>query len=276
MATIAYLEADNQEIYFLFFYNPDSLQVLIISDSVPYLIDKFPWNIDLSRLFDLTQDPPSIKLNAFIRRWPYLEGALIDVSSNKEPGAPPTPLNPHSVGNILVSCSLSNGRRPAIRDDNLVILKPSSKPSPDASPPGGIRHLKLVPKVPKEPRHDRPPSDLVNYISKVPTRLSWRPVLKAMYKQSRYLSFTWLKHYTGHSKRSGRFYLKGNKHLEDMTGLSDTTITKILTWLKENHFLYLRKQGFKGEGNSIWELPFTLAHTFAWRRKPRSSKTYLL
>lgn len=276
MSTITYLEADNQDLYLWFFLNPDSKKAFITSQGVPYLATKFPWQIKVSSFFDLSQDPPLINYDAFTHRWPFIDGATLDLNVQKDPSSVRPRSNPHGICNIVAAFSLAGDRWPGIRDDNLVILNPPFSGDPDRSAPGAHPDLKLVPPRLKKVRHDRIPRDVVKYFSRVPSRLPWPLLLKAMYKQSRYLSFTWLKHYTGHSKNAGRFYLKGNKHLEHITGLNPSTIKRTLTWMKRQQILKLRHRGYPGEGNSIWELPFNLAHAFAWRRKPRSSKTYLL
>lgn len=276
MPTIAYLEADNQELFFWFFLAPDSKKAFITRAGVPYLASKFPWQIKVSSFFDLSQDPPDVNHPAFIDRWPFIDGATLDLNVQKDPSCVRAISNPHGVCNIVAAFSLAGDRWPGIRDDNLVILNPPFSRGPDRTSPGVHPDLKLVPLRPKSIRHDRTPGDLFKYLSRVPSRLPWRHVLKAMYKSSLYLPLSSLEHYVGRSKKKARVYLRGNDHLADMTALSPRTVRRTLTWLKSLHFIHLRKRGYPGEGNSIWELPFTLAHTFAWRRKPRSSKTYLL
>jgi len=103
----------------------------------------------------------------------------------------------------------------------------------------------------------------------------WQPVLKAMYKRSKYLDRKRLTHYTGHHDRQGRFYLKGNESLATALGVSQETVKRVLSWLKKHGIIKLRHRGYPGEGNSIWELPFNLAHVFAWSRESSRLKTYL-
>ncbi len=119
-------------------------------------------------------------------------------------------------------------------------------------------------------RHDEGVREVLKYFSKYPTRLGWQPVVKAMYKNSRYMYIKELANYTGHYNRKGRFYLKGNEFLEDSLGVTDRTVKRALAWMKLNKVIYLRHRGYPGEGYSIWELPFNLKHVMGWKRKHKS------
>lgn len=119
----------------------------------------------------------------------------------------------------------------------------------------------------RKKRHGKPARDVLKYFSQDATRLGWQPVVKAMYKNSKYLDIKVLAHYTGHYNRKGRFYLKGNEFLADSLGVSERTVNRALAWLKLNKVIFLRHRGYPGEGYSIWELPFNFKHVKAWKRK---------
>ena len=119
-------------------------------------------------------------------------------------------------------------------------------------------------------RHDEGVREVLKYFSKYRTRLGWQPVVKAMYKNSKYLDIKVLANYTGHYNRKVRVYLKGNEFLEDSLGVSERTVKRALAWLKLNKVIYLRHRGYPGEGYSIWELPFNLKHVMGWKRKHKS------
>jgi hypothetical protein len=122
---------------------------------------------------------------------------------------------------------------------------------------------------------NRAPQDVLKYFSQLPTKLTWQPVLKAMYKHSRFISRKRLTHFTGHYDKMGRFYLKGNNFLASAVGMGRPHISPILSWMNSHSLIKLRHRGYPGEGNSIWELPFNLPHVFAWIRDPKLKKTYL-
>jgi len=132
-------------------------------------------------------------------------------------------------------------------------------------------HLQLVPdkkKAPRKVRHDKAPKDVLKYFSHIPTGLTWQPAFKKIYKLSKFLESKLLTHYTGHYNHQVRVYLKGNKALADALGISPWSLSHILSWMKSHGLIRLRHRGYPGEGNSIWELPFNLAHVFAWLRDP--------
>ena len=131
-------------------------------------------------------------------------------------------------------------------------------------------------------------------------RLRWgeaRPsefkLIRVVYREAKVMEYGDLKHYMGTKQGKSLFYLLGNKHLARITGLSHATVERGLARLrikahpdgsgagapsgsedrKARHLemLYLRKQGWKGEGYSIFELPFTPKHLKAlkvevWKR----------
>jgi len=152
-------------------------------------------------------------------------------------------------------------------------------PQPDPLPEEKRPHLHIVKsqkqQAPPKVRRNKAPKDVLKYFSKYETRLTWQPVLKYMYKRSKYLERKRLTHYTGHYNRQGRFYLKGNESMATSLGMSPWSLSHTLSWMKKQSLIYLRKRGYPGEGNSIWELPFNLAHVFAWSRESPRLKTYL-
>lgn len=125
-----------------------------------------------------------------------------------------------------------------------------------------------ISKRPKKIRHNKPPEDVVKYFTRVQTGLSWQLVYKAMYKRSRRVHTSKLNHYTGKHHRWIRGYLKGNKFLADVAGMSPWSLSHTLTWMKAQGMINLLHRGYPEEGNSIWELPVNLAHVFAWLRDP--------
>lgn len=149
------------------------------------------------------------------------------------------------------------------QDPALLALEPPYQKRPHLHLVKPKKHP-LLPKV----SHNKAPKDVLKYFSNIPTRLTWQPVLNAMYKRSKFLESKRLTQYTGHSNRHGRFYLKGNQALADALGITARHLSNILTWLASHCLIKLRHRGYPGEGNSIWELPFNLAHVFSWRREP--------
>jgi len=157
-------------------------------------------------------------------------------------------------------CTLNGGVTPERKADKKAETK---KPKLHIVPKHGDRKKKRV-------KRRKSPRDVLKYFSQDRTRLGWPAVVKAMYKKSRYLDLKYLAHYTGRHNRKARVYLKGNEFLADSLGVTERTVERALAWLKLHKVIYLRKRGYPGEGNSIWELPFNLKHVKAWKRKHKS------
>jgi hypothetical protein len=140
--------------------------------------------------------------------------------------------------------------QPATRRDNVVQLPASDKPAV---------------------RYRRPSHDVLKYFQEAPIGEEWKRMYYVMYKKSKYAPLCEVWGYAGKSKRKGRFYNQGNKELARSTGLSKYTVSRYLMGMKKNKIILQHKRGWPGEKCSIWELPFDLAHVFAWKRDPKRS-----
>ncbi len=143
---------------------------------------------------------------------------------------------------------------------------------PENQGPGG--EVIPFPGVRKKPRKKRKrrrrlSPDIPRHCQREGLRGGRLVCLEVMHRDSDFMDFQGLKHYTGKRKGKGRFYLKGNHHLETVTGFSHATVERHLAWLDDEDLIRLRHRGYPGEGYSIWETPYNLSHVMAWRRKPR-------
>ena len=152
--------------------------------------------------------------------------------------------------------------------------------APGATPKKTQPPLRIVPK--KKPsadskdRHDKAPQDVLKYFAYLKNKHQFIKVLLIMYKLSIRIDLRKLSHYRGHHSKKARVYLLGHDVLVERTALSDRSVKRAIRLMKDDCIIKHRGGGLKGQGNAILEVPFDLAHVFAWRRKPRKSKTYLL
>ena len=150
-----------------------------------------------------------------------------------------------------------------------VIPGPDSRPK--TRPP-----LKLVPdpkpaKVTKR-KKTLPPVDVLKYFERIDTKTSWQVTLKPMYAQSKYGDIKKIPFNSHRRSHMGRYYALGSKNLATATGQDINTITNHLKFMRENEIIKRRRQGWPGEGNSIYELPHNMDHVMAWKKKPRARK----
>ncbi len=126
-----------------------------------------------------------------------------------------------------------------------------------------------------KPKHSKPdrrkkrkaPKDVQEYFSWVAPKSKLWITYKALYSQAWYGKITKNKHYQGKKPHMGRYYTLGNKHLENVTGLSERTIINHIKLMLEHKIVQRRKKGRPGLGNSIIELPLDVRHTKAWKRE---------
>jgi len=121
-------------------------------------------------------------------------------------------------------------------------------------------------------RYNRPPREVLKYAKRIPIGEEWKSQCVIMYARSWFGPLNQAGGYAGKSSRKGRYFTLGNEELARLTGLHKNTVSKYLTKMKKNKLILLHKRGYPGEGPSIWELPFSLEHVFAWRRKPSSRR----
>jgi hypothetical protein len=250
------------------------------------------WNLMLDCLWSQTGAMRMEILQGLLEMMPGVDPSTIKFTVYGKERSKGEPMLWGGIGFILVWAVVRADCWPVIEDGRLKILKRGESGAMEL-PDGGTLNggvtperkaekkaetkkadLRLVPDKVDRPsrkkRHGKPARDVLKYFSKDRTRLGWQPVVKAMYKNSKYLDIKVLANYTGHYNRKVRVYLKGNEFLEDSLGVSERTVKRALAWLKLNKVIYLRKRGFPGEGNSIWELPFNMGHVKGWKRKHKS------
>lgn len=119
--------------------------------------------------------------------------------------------------------------------------------------------------------HNRPPRDVMKYIGKVIDGEDWKATVYQAYKMSWYGPPNEIGGYVGKSRRKGRYYTRGNEELARATGLSEKTIDRHFVRLDKEKIFFRHKRGFPGQGCSVWELPFSVGHIKAWRRRPKGS-----
>lgn len=266
MQNIAQDQHRCQEIFLLFYLSPPSIQAFIPSNGRLVKVPGFTWQYNPLDLFDLSQDPPLLNYPAFITRWPFLKDATVDLIATKYPDTDSRPGNPHSFANLMVCFVLAAGLTPSIDSDRsqdpdpqpeslpeekrplLQIVKKPTSSQPLPVPEKKLLHLPPLdwhspPDDVLDKIHARnpPPSVLVIYAALF--RFSW-------YGSSKYL-FVW--HEKEH--RNSRFVHEGIKALAKITGYEEKQVKRALEWLDLHNFIYLIHQGWKGEGNSIYELP---------------------
>jgi len=180
---------------------------------------------------------------------------------------------------------------PVIEDDRLTIRVPcgtgsrdlaegnsaqgsvTPEPEPGFIPGRKKGHLTVVKAVPKPGRkaekRDIPPKDVVKYFRKEEPELGWRPMLRAMYRES----------WWDRVKRQ-RIFNKGVEWLVERCGLSKRQVITILGRMKVRRvetdeftkvkgIIKLRGRGWPGEGASRWELPCNMGLVMRWRRHLR-------
>jgi len=147
------------------------------------------------------------------------------------------------------------------------------EPEPGYVPGRKKGHLTVVKAVPKRKGKHRKgvaaPKDVVKYFRKEEPELSWRPMLRAMYRVS----------YYDRVKRQ-RIFNKGVEWLAERCGLSKRQVIRILLRMKVRRvetdeftkvkgIIKLRGRGWPGEGASRWELPCNMGLVMRWRRHLR-------
>jgi len=272
MNTISYLKADNQDFYLWFFLDPNSKQAMISVNNHPVIVPKFGWKFNPSELFDLSQDPPVINYEAFIKKWPFLADSTLDLTAVKYPDSDSRPGNPHNFANILAIFTLSGNSFPAIRDDSLVIRTPTLSVVPSVTPPQPTPKPKLTKKKARVRRLDLPPPNVVKEGKTLDLWACWLRIYRQMYFRSRWGPLQDMPHYPRKTSRTGRYYFCGNAYLARLCGLDEWTVRQILKQLEFENLIYTRYHGFKGRGCSIIELPVNKAHVWKWRREPGRQK----
>jgi hypothetical protein len=121
-------------------------------------------------------------------------------------------------------------------------------------------------------KHNRPPRIVLKYAKAIKNVEDWKRVYALMYAGSVFGPLNTVWGYAGKSARKGRYYAQGNEELTRLSCLSMRTISTCLMKMKKDKLILLHKRGWPGEKCSIWELPFSLDHVFAWRRKPSSGR----
>ena len=154
-------------------------------------------------------------------------------------------------------------------------FKSAALPDPDP-PRGPLKPAKKqgrvvpFPKTKESKAHpNKRPADVVKYASKIKYAGGAQDTYHMLYALSMYINGNTLDYWPYKHDRKGRFYLKGNYKLEEMTGYSKRTIVKHLNWLRLHGFINKIYKGQKGKANSIWEVPKNKEHVFTWKRNPK-------
>ena len=135
-------------------------------------------------------------------------------------------------------------------------------------PAQGRSNVVHLPALERRPdRHDRPPRDVLKYHKAAQIGETWQRLLKVMYEKSWYGPLSDVGGYAGKSRKLGRYYTQGNAELQRSTGMCSKTVTRYLIKMKAKKIILQHKRGWPGEKCSIWELPFSLEHFFAWKRR---------
>jgi len=149
--------------------------------------------------------------------------------------------------------------------------EPKQRPKPKEIPP-----LRLVPKhkpfKPDRRKKKKAPPDVLKYFSRLKPRVKWRTTFKAMYKQAWHGDITKDKYYAGLKSHEGRYYSQGIDGLVNVTGQPVITVKRHQALMREHNIIQRRKQGFKGFGNAIYELPANLKHVMLWKRNPKTQE----
>lgn len=135
MQNIAQDEHRCQEIFFMFYFSPPSIQAFMLFNGRLVKVPGFKCQYNPDYLFDLSQDPPVINYPSFINRWPFLKDATFDLIVTKYPDSLPRPGNPHGFANLMAGFVLPGGLTPSVENYQPQDLNPQPSPAPEEKRP---------------------------------------------------------------------------------------------------------------------------------------------
>jgi len=119
----------------------------------------------------------------------------------------------------------------------------------------------------------KPPEDVVNCILRHNPPRSVIKINAALFTLSWCGSSEGLLNWHEKNHRKSRWSHPGIEGLEDTSGYEGRQVRRALAWLEKRNFIYLIHQGWKGEGNSEYELPKDMVTVNIFRFK-KGKKTH--
>ncbi|MBA7631180.1 hypothetical protein ES703_38708 [subsurface metagenome] len=267
MQHIPQAHPSSQEVFFQFLLDPDSKYSGLLSDGHLVNAPKFKPEFNRSEFFDLLQDPVVLNYDAFVKRWPWFKDSTFDVSVLHYPDTDSRPGNPHNIAQVFIALVLQQSLLAVIDDGSLLIRHLTIPDDPLDQPP----HLQLVPKEKTAPLQvTKPGTPPLDVLDKIYARNPFPAVLvinASLFRFSWCGSSKYLLNWHEKEHRDSRWVHQGIKALAKINGYEDKQVQRALAWLDYYNFIYLIHQGWKGEGNSEYELPKDMSTVEVFRRK---------